>query len=92
MIGKEKIRLDLFQDSLIEGDILIDSNGDRYKFIQFGYCQWVDSCTRCKGKIEVKYTNGFKDYACFGSSWRKDQWSTLWHISDRWIDDKDFEL
>jgi len=92
ILRKDKIRLDIFQDSLSEGDMLVDSAGEKYKFFELGYCQWLDSCNRCRGKMLVKHINGFKDWQCFGSSYREEQWSTLWHDRDQWIDDKDFLL
>jgi len=93
MIRGERIKLDIFQDSLVKGDMLIDSDNNLYKFIQFGYCKWVDSCKQCKGKMELKsQANGFKDYRCFSVSSSGQYWSNLWHIDVKWLDDKDFEI
>ena len=93
MIHKEKIKLDVFQNSLVKGDVLIDSDDNLYKFIQFGYCNWIDKCKQCKGKMEIQQANGFKDYRCFAISMREGQhWSTLWPTDNKWFNDKDFEI
>lgn len=93
MMPRERIRLDIFQDSLVVGDILIDAHGKKFEYHDTVSCKWRGSCRRCRGSLLVTYSGDITKDMCFGTSSDGEQYSNVWHHEDIvWFRDKDFEL